>query len=156
MQDPKPVTLGLMAVLVGVLLVGLWFFGRPEPLRLQMLQAVARAEQALTPPPASFLDQIPWLIAHRKARLLGMVGLCAVMACLGICEGILYRHRSAKGGFFLTAWTSGVVLFPVLLGAMAATLVLPVPLDRWLLASGFASLVGGMGFLLACGRPATP
>jgi hypothetical protein len=156
MQDPKPVTLGLLAVLAGVLLLGLWFFGRPEPLRLQMLRDVARAEQALAPPPLTFLEQIPWLIAHRKARLLGMVGLCVVMVCLGICEGILYRHRSTKGGFFLTAWTSGVVLFPVLLGAIAAALVLPFPLDRWLLVGGFASLVGGMGFLLACGRPATP
>jgi hypothetical protein len=156
MQDPKPVAMGLLAVLVGVLFVGLWFFGRPEPLRLQMLREVASAEQALTPPPTTFLEQIPWLLAHRQARLLGMVGLCAVMACMGVCEGMAYRHRAPKGGFLLTAWTSGVVLFPVLIGAIAATLVLPFPLDRWLLASGFASLVGGMGFLVACGRPATP
>jgi hypothetical protein len=156
MQDPKPVALGLMAVVAGVFLLGLWFFGQPEPVRLQMLHAIARAEQTLTPPPASFLDQVPWLIAHRKARLLGLVGLCGVMACLGLCEGILSRRRSSRGGFLLTAWTAGVVLFPVLIGAIAATLVLPFPIDRWLLAGGFASLVGGMGFLLARGRPATP
>jgi hypothetical protein len=145
-----------MAVVAGVLLLGLWFFGRPEALRLQMLYEVARVEQTRTLPPASFLDQIPWLIAHRKDRLVGMVGLGVVMLCLGMCEGILWRHRSPKGGFLLTAWTSGVVLFPVLIGAIAATLVLPFPLGRWLLAGIFASLVGGMGFLLACGRPATP
>jgi hypothetical protein len=156
MQDPQPVTLGLMAVLAGVCLVGLWFFGRPEPVRLQMLREVARAEQAQTPPPPAFLEQIPWLLAHRKARLLGMVGLCIVMACIGMCEGIACRHWHPKGGFLLTVWTSGVVLFPVLVGAIAAILVLPVPLDRWLLASVFAGLVGTMGFLLACGRPATP
>jgi hypothetical protein len=156
MQDPKPVTMGLIAVLVGVVLVGLWFFGRPESVRLQMLREVARAEQALTSPPTDFLDQIPWLIAHRKARLLGMVGLCAVMACMGVCEGMMCRHHSSKGGFLLTAWTSGVVLFPVLIGAIAAALVLPFPLQRWLLASGFAGIAGAIGFLLACGRPATP
>jgi hypothetical protein len=156
MQDPKPVSLGLLAVVAGVLLVELWFFGREAPLRLQILREVARIEQALTAPPVDFLDQVPWLFLHRKARLLGMVGPCVVMACLGLCEGILVRHRSAKGGFLLTAWTSGVVLFPVLVAAIAAVLVVPVPLNGWLLAMGLAGLVGSMGFLLACGRPATP
>jgi hypothetical protein len=156
MSDPKPVALGLLAIPVGVFLLGLWFFGRPESLRLQMLHEVARVEQARTLPPVRFLEQIAWLLTHRKDRLVGMVGLGVVMLCLGVCEGILCRHRSAKGGFLLTAWTSGVVLFPVLLGAIAAALVLPLPLNRWVLAGGLASLVGGMGFLLACGRPATP
>jgi hypothetical protein len=156
MQDPKPVALGLLAVLAGVVLLELWFFGRPEPMRLQMLREVARIEQTLTPPPVTFLAHLPWLIEHRKTRLLGMGGLCVVMACIGLCEGVMRRQRSAKGGFLLSAWTCGVLLFPVLVGAIAATLVLPVPLSGWLLASVFAGLVGAMTFLLACGRPATP
>jgi hypothetical protein len=72
---------------------------------------------------------------------------------IGVVEGGAWRRRHPFGGFGFVRLALGHVLGVGLLGAVAASLVLPVPLPEIPMAAALAGGVGVTTYLLAAGRP---
>src|SRR5262245_40466873 len=99
MRDPKPVFGTLAICTVGLVLLLMWFFGQDAGQRNVMLTHIAWEEHVEAPIPIGysledFVEQVRWLMQHRKAQLQGGVGLGAVALVIGACLGVSWRRRS--------------------------------------------------------------
>ena len=153
MREPQPAL--LLLLLEGLALFALvgWWTTRPPLERTTRLVTILVAEHALTAPPATLLAQAPWLVQHRLRRLRSWGELSAVAGVIGLVEGAAWRRRHPFGGFGFVRLALGHLLGVGLLGALGASLVVPVPLPE---VPGAAALAGGVGlttYLLAAGRP---
>ena len=72
---------------------------------------------------------------------------------IGLVEGSGWRRRHPFGGFGFVRLALGHVLGVGLLGALGASLVVPVPLPEVPGAAVLAGIVGLTAYLLAAGRP---
>jgi hypothetical protein len=153
MREPQPaLALLLLEGLVFLALVG-WWTTRTPPERTARLVTILVAERIPTAPPPTLLGQAQWLMQHRLRRLLGWGELSAVAGVIGLVEGSAWRRRHPFGGFGFVRLALGHVLGVGLLGAVAASLVGPVPLPEGPVAAGLAGGVGVTTYLLAAGRP---
>jgi hypothetical protein len=153
MREPAPAL--LLLVLEGLALFALlgWWTTRPPLERIARLVTILVAEHATTAPPPTLLAQTQWLIQHRVHRLQSWTELSAVAGVIGVVEGAAWRRRHPFGGFGFVRLALGHVLGVGLLGALGASLMVPVPLPE---VPGAAALAGGVGlttYLLAAGRP---
>lgn len=153
MTPLKPLQTLLLAQGIAAFLLAAWWVLLPVQTRQTRLCQLADIEQAQTLPPPALLAQVDWLVDHRAARLQGLTGLLGLAVLFGSAEGMLRRHTHPYGGFLLTAWTLGRLGLALLPGALLSVLLLPWPLTNTVLASGLASLTGGLSYALACGRP---
>jgi hypothetical protein len=153
MREPQP-ALALL-ILEGLALLALlgWWTTRPPLARTADLLAILVVERVPTAPPATLLAQAPWLVQHRRRRLQGWAELSAVAGVIGAVEGAGARRRHPFGGFGFVRLALGHVFGVGLLGAVAASLVLPVPLPEMPVAAALAGGVGLTTYLLAAGRP---
>ena len=153
MREPQP-TLCLL-LLEGLALLALvgWWTTRPSLARTADLLAILVVERVPTAPPATLLAQAQWLGQHRLRRLQGWAELSAVAGVIGAVEGAAWRRRHPFGGFGFVRLALGHVLGVGLLGAVAASLVAPVPLPEIPVAAALAGGVGVTTYLLAAGRP---
>ena len=153
MREPQP-ALALL-LLEGLALLALlgWWTTRPPLARMADLVTILVTERVPTAPPATLLAQAQWLGQHRLRRLWGWVELTGVAGVIGAVEGAAWRRRHPFGGFGFVRLALGHVLGVGLLGAVAASLVLPVPLPEMPVAAGLAGGVGVTTYLLAAGRP---
>ena len=153
MREPQPaLTLLILEGLAVLVLLG-WWTTRTSLERTARLVTILVAEHVPTAPPATLLAQAQWLGQHRLRRLQGWAELSAVAGVIGAVEGAVWRRRHPFGGFGFVRFAAGQVLGVGLLGAVAASLVVPVPLPA---GPGAAALAGGVGlttYLLAAGRP---
>jgi len=156
MTPLKPLQTLLLAQGIAALLVAAWWALLPWQERQTRRRQLADTEQALSLPPPVLLDQVDWLVDHRLARLHGLTGLLGLTLLIGSAEGMLRRHTHPYGGFLLQAWTLGRIGLALLPGAILSVLLLPWPITNTLLASGLASMTGGLSYALACGRPHVP
>lgn len=153
MADATPVkALVCAALIVSVLLVAWWAQLVPAE-RSRRLVRIASSEAASGWPPADLLAQGEWLVTHRAARVQGLVGLVALLALIGWCEGAACRAQAVFGGFLLSWFASGVVLLGGLPLLGVWYLLAPWPVPFALLASVLSGLVGLLVFALALGRP---
>lgn len=153
MADATPVKALLCGtLLVGTLLLAWWAQLAPVE-RQRRLVRIASVEAAPEWPPADLLGQAAWLVTHRAARVQGLVGLVALLALIGGCEGAARRAQAVLGGFLLSWFTSGVVLLGGLPLLSAWYLLAPWPVPFVVLASVLSGLVGLLVFALALGRP---
>jgi hypothetical protein len=153
MREPQPAL--LLLILEGLtllVLVGWWTTRAPLERTTQLLRILV-AEQATTAPPPTLLAQTQWLVQHRVHRLQGWAELSAVAGVIGAVEGAAWRRRHPFGGFGFVRLALGQVLGIGLLGAIAASLVVPVPLPEVPVAAVLAALGGLTTYLLAAGRP---
>jgi hypothetical protein len=153
MREPPPaLALLLLEGLALLALVG-WWTTRPPLARTADLLTILVAERVPTAPPATLLAQAQWLGQHRLRRLQGWVELSAVAGVIGLVEGSGWRQRHSFGGFGFIRLALGQVLGVGLLGAVAASLVVPVPLPEMPVAAALAGGVGLTMYLLAAGWP---
>lgn len=153
MREPQP-ALALL-ILEGLALLALvgWWTTRTPLARTADLLAILVAERVATAPPATLLAQAQWLVQHRLRRLQGWGELGAVVGVIGAVEGAAWRRRHPFGGFGFVRLALGHVLGVGLLGAVAVSLVVPVPLPEGPVATALAGGVGLTTYLLAAGRP---
>jgi hypothetical protein len=155
---PKPRLVGWLFLLQILAFMGLaaWWVSLPAAARLTHLGAVMVQEHVPTVVPDGIVDQVQWLIRHRRQRLTGLVGLLGMAGLVGLGEGIARRQTSPLGGFLLTWWTVGRGLLALLPGTVGGSLLAPWPLPGVLLASGLAFLVALVMYGLTAGRPYVP
>lgn len=156
MSEPKPIALVALTALALVGWLVLWWVHLPEGEQRGWLQAIARWEQAQTPPPVALWAQPGWLWRHRVPRLRSLTVLVALGAVIGLGEGWAWRRTDPLQGLRLTLWSTGLVLAVLVGCAGVAFLVLPWPLPRWMAAGVGALVSSGAGFMLSAGRPSTP
>jgi hypothetical protein len=153
MREPQPaLTLLILEGLALLALVG-WWTTRPPLARTADLLAIRVVERVATAPPATLLAQAQWLVQHRLQRLQSWAELSAGAGIIGAVEGAAWRRRHPFGGFGFVRLALGHVLGVGLLGAVAASLVVPMPLPEIPLAAALAGSVGLTTYLLAAGRP---
>ena len=153
MREPQPaLALLLLEGLALLALVG-WWTTRPPLARTADLLAILVVERVPTALPPTLLAQAQWLVQHRLRRLQGWVELSAVAGVIGLVEGTAWRRRHPFGGFGFVRLALGHVLGVGLLGALGASLVVPVPLPEVPVAAALAGGVGLTTYLLAAGRP---
>jgi hypothetical protein len=153
MREPQPaLALLLLEGLALLVLVGWWATRTPLE-RTARLVTILVAERIPTAPPPTLLAQAQWLGQHRLRRLRGWAELSAVAGVIGAVEGAAWRRRHLFGGFGFVRLAVGHVLGVGLLGAVAASLVVPVPLPEGPVAAGLAGGMGVTTYLLAAGRP---
>ena len=130
MREPQP-ALALL-LLEGLALLALlgWWTTRAPLERTARLVTILVAEHAPTAPPAPLLAQAQWLVQHRLRRLQGWAELSAVAGVIGAVEGAAWRRRHPFGGFGFVRLALGHVLGVGLGGAVAVSLVVPVPLPE--------------------------
>ena len=153
MGDAKPVLMILVLSGCGLLWLSLHWFGTPRVLREQRLTQIAIVEEAPTLPPRAGLDQVGWLLDHRRTRLQGLVGLAVVGVVIGLVEGCAQRRQERQAGLGVWHWTIGVVTLALLPGAVGALVLSPVP---WSLAvvAGIAPVWASFtAYMLSKGRP---
>jgi hypothetical protein len=153
MAEPKPFLLLLSVQALGLAALTGWWATRPPGFRTQRLLQVLRTEQAATVPPSTLLEQAHWLIAHRAAQLIGVVGLLVLAGLIGLTEGTWRRQRDPQGGFRLTWWTVGIVGLGGLCSLLVLYLCVPWPLPPIASGLGLAGLTLGVSYALAVGRP---
>jgi hypothetical protein len=151
--EPQPVIWLVLAQGLGLLLLAGWWATLPAQERDVRLAALAYAEEFRTLPPAGVLEQLPWLLEERWARLYGGVGLAGLLLGIGACEGTLRRRRDTLGGFLLRWWTTAVLTLALLPGVVGGALLAPTALGLRPVALVCALLVGVAGYGLAAGRP---
>jgi hypothetical protein len=153
MREPQPAL--LLLILEGLTLLALvgWWTTRTPLERTTQLLRILVAEQATTAPPPTLLAQTQWLVQHRVHRLQGWAELSALAGVIGVVEGTAWRRHHPFGGFGFVRLALGHVLGVGLAGAVAASLVVPVPLPEVLVAAAFAASAGVTTYLLAAGRP---
>jgi hypothetical protein len=153
MREPAPAL--LLLVLEGLALFTLvgWWTTRTPLERTAQLVTILVAEHATTAPPATLLAQVQWLVQHRVHRLRSWVELSTVASMIGAIEGMAWRRRHPFGGFGFVRLALGHLLGVGLLGAMVASLVVPVPLLEVPVAAALAAGTGVTLYLLAAGRP---
>ena len=154
MREPQPALL-LLLLLEGLVLLALvgWWTTRTPLERTARLVTILVAEHTLTVPPLTLLAQAQWLVQHRLQRLQDWAELSAVAGVIGAVEGTAWRRRHPFGGLGFVRLALGHLLGVGLLGALAASLVVPLPLPEVPVAAACAGGVGLMTYLLAAGRP---
>lgn len=156
MRDPRPMQMLLGVVMLGLLLVVLWWASLPVAERRGILLAVAREEDVRTGPPDGLVAQARWLMTHRLAVLRQASGVLALGVLIGGVEGWLRRGKDVHGGFLITWWTTGVMAGGLLIGGMVVTLCLPQPIPPWSVPAASLLLGGVAGYGLTAGRPYVP
>jgi hypothetical protein len=153
MREPSSAL--MLLLLEGLALLALvgWWTTRTPLERTAALLAILVEEHATTAPPATLLAQTQWLVQHRLRRLQGWAELSAVASVIGTVEGAACRRRHPFGGFGFVRLAMGHLLGVGLLGALAASLVVPLPLAEVPVAGALAASVGLTTYLLAAGRP---
>lgn len=156
MHDPQPIKILLGMGLLGVLLIGGWWLSLTKAERYHHLFIIWEQEHVEQPPPLGFRAQMAWLTHHRTRRLTAMVGLSVVALIIGISEGLMKRRTALYGGFLLTAWTLGIVCFPLIGDLLALLVLMPWVLPLPWAAYGIAGLSGLAGYGCCAGRPYIP
>lgn len=154
--EPRPVAL-IWRTSIGAIaaLLGWWFLQRPA-YRMDWLTVIWQAEQASTPPPLGYLEQLQWLAEHRVTQLTSLAGVVGLALGIGILEGIAHRQTDIWAGFRLSLWTVGIVGVPVLLGVVLAYHVVPRPLPLIAVGAVLSGTCLAVGYALAAGRPLLP
>jgi hypothetical protein len=153
MREPQPALALLMLEGLALLALVGWWTTRPPLARTADLLAILVVERVPTAPPATLLAQAQWLLQHRLLRLQGWGELGTVAGMIGAVEGTAWRRRHPFGGFGFVRLALGHGLGVGLLGAVAASLVVPVPLPEIPVAAVLAGGAGLTTYLLAAGRP---
>ena len=153
MNDPKPMQVLFLLLLVGLGFLGLWMFGLPKDVRLARMQRIMLVEQASTLPPATFLAQVDWLTQHRLEYFQGMSLLLLLTLVIGIGQGLTHRASDRLRGVRVRAWTLGLVGSGVTVALGLVGLIYPAPLPLLHTAGIGAALVGLAGYGLAVGYP---
>lgn len=130
-----------------------WWTTRTPLERTARLVTILVTEHATSAPPPTLLAQTQWLGQHRRRRLQGWGEISAVAGVIGLVEGATWRRRHPFGDFGFVRLALGHVLGVGLLGAVAVSLVVPLPLPEGLVAAALALGVGLTTYLLAAGRP---
>jgi hypothetical protein len=153
MREPQPALALLLLEGLALLALGGWWTTRPPLARTADLVTILVVERVPTAPPATLLAQAQWLGQHRLRRLQGWTELSTVAGVIGAVEGAAWRRRHPFGGFGFVRLALGHVLGVGLLGALAASLMVPMPLPEVPVAAALAGGVGLTTYLLAAGRP---
>jgi hypothetical protein len=153
MREPQPAL--FLLVLEGLALFALvgWWTTRTPVERHADLLAILVTERAATVPPATLLAQAQWLVQHRVRRVWRWAEISTLAGVIGVVEGAAWRRHHPFGGFGFVRLALGHLLGIGVLGALVASLVVPVPLPEVPVAAGLAGSVGLTSYLLAAGRP---
>lgn len=146
-------------LVLGVLLLALlwcvltWLSYAPQERWVHLL-AVAQQEQLRGIPPQALLEQAPWLLQARLARLSQLRLLLGLAAVIGLAEGWGWRRSDTLAGFRFTLWVIGTVGGAIVLGGMVFSLLMPwaLPLTRTV-CYGLTGIVVVITFALAAGLP---
>jgi hypothetical protein len=146
----------LAAMVTGLVLlwqVLAWIARSPQD-RWVQLATIAEQEHLQSTPPQALLEQARWLLTARLLRLRGLSVVLGVALLIGAAEGLGWRRTDARGGFRFSLWVCGIILFVVLVGALAFSLVMPWALPlTWQVSAGLALYVGLMAYCCAAGLP---
>jgi hypothetical protein len=148
---------GLFAFLLlsgcALLALILWWLTQPELQRLQLLLAIALAEQAAELPPERLLEQGRWLLMHRVGMLQRLSLAWIGAAMLGLIEGVDRRRRHPLRGMQYTPFVIGKGSCLCTLGLAVAMCFCPWPLQITLLAAVGSACLVSTTYWLAAGFP---